>query len=1409
MASRGLDLGDVGFSLTAETSGLERSRQKLIEFGNEVNKWEKRTDDASQRVAAAYMKQERALVNMYQKFTQLRTQMKGAGVPAESLGKVTESIKLLTDTLTAANKAGRPLERSLLDMQRAGYATTSEFTRLRGVLTDWQNQQKNSTQQQLRYHKQVAVERATAEKEAAQQQLRYHRMVSVERTQAEREALVQQLRYHRQVAAERAENEKEQRENSRRLHRVAVAERNEQEKAALYQQNLNHKVAVLERLQREKDAAQQQIRYHRLVAAERKESLLDQRRTQQLSFGTQTAGIRAQTQASNLIGNATRAFVPDSISAGYSSALSAFQEKLRSSVKSSHDLRLAQVELSRSFAEVTQRVKDYVASQNAANQAEQLVSRAAGRVRRINEVAVGFNAPEKYVTANKNNLQAYQAAVFSGDRATADVALKKLNTGILQTQQVISSATDRAQKFAGAVRNMERASILAVGPLSGVGARLAVLSALLESVSAQAALTIAGVTGVTVGVTMLTTAGVRATMEMEKWVGMLTAASGAQSFVARDLEWLTKTADQYGQSIKVIVPSYAQFATSARLANVSLRDQRDIFESVLMAGTSLRWNTDQVGRAFLALEQMMSKGQIQAQEIKLQLGQVLPGAFEIMAMAAGKSQKEFLKMMEQGEAYTKDLLPKFAEKLREIYAEAAKLGAISIQSDIGRYETAMFNFTKAFDDTVKTSQAFHAALKAVNGILETFTRNIDSVLAGIASFASFVAVMAAPTVVGGLVKIASTIKNITLATIGLNAALTATPVGFMLRLAAAVGVAVMGYNILTRTRNADIEASKEVISQSASEIATLQRSAQVNADLWAQKTQMLVQHLQTQLSAYKIYSGAIAELENKMRKEMSGTISGMWYRMKESFKALTGQETNEGLLARWKTEQSDRQNIIGSTIKQLDALGKMHVKVQGIEKGGSAADKNKKFAGQLETALDNVRALATELTTLQEKKRALDAGNPEGLKYFEALKDATNFVEKLKDARLEGSIYKKMTPTFKELGVLGSNLTETLTNLNLRIAQEKEKVEESNRVWEEKKRLLRELPEYYAKVSEAQQIWNERLGEANAAFAKGEEGLDQYKKEKTRLKEIAQLWSTVTANKAAPTEEVFAAWHRLLGLVYKTYAAEDQLEIDKKYKEITNLLGDQEDALEEINRTYMRRAQIVQMSSATEETKIRNLSQLYKMYQKEVWAAGSELQNTLTELVQQWATNFGNTIAEMTKTGKASFKDFAQSVLTDLIDLQSKVLANRIFESLFGNYATGGTSGGVGMFGGLLQSLTSWMMPQQSTPYNALAMAFSSTPFNQLNAATGLSGITGFATGGSFTVAGSGGTDSQLVQFMATPGEKVTVKTPDQDNGSGGNIVIQGPLMVVHATDAQSFNRSQGQITASLASALQYARRNL
>lgn len=49
----------------------------------------------------------------------------------------------------------------------------------------------------------------------------------------------------------------------------------------------------------------------------------------------------------------------------------------------------------------------------------------------------------------------------------------------------------------------------------------------------------------------------------------------------------------------------------------------------------------------------------------------------------------------------------------------------------------------------------------------------------------------------------------------------------------------------------------------------------------------------------------------------------------------------------------------------------------------------------------------------------------------------------------------------------------------------------------------------------------------------------------------------------------------------------------------------------------------------------------------------------------------------------------------------------------------------------------------------------------------------GYSTGGAFKVGGSGGVDSQLVQFRATPGEHVAVRRGDQMNKGGSTVIVR------------------------------------
>lgn len=131
------------------------------------------------------------------------------------------------------------------------------------------------------------------------------------------------------------------------------------------------------------------------------------------------------------------------------------------------------------------------------------------------------------------------------------------------------------------------------------------------------------------------------------------------------------------------------------------------------------------------------------------------------------------------------------------------------------------------------------------------------------------------------------------------------------------------------------------------------------------------------------------------------------------------------------------------------------------------------------------------------------------------------------------------------------------------------------------------------------------------------------------------------------------------------------------------------------------------------------------------------------------------------KSAKEAFADFGKQIEQSLARIATQQLAEQIFGG-------GGTGGGIG---GIIAGL-----------FGAYAGGGS----------TGT--MSGFATGGSFTVGGSGGTDSKMVAFRATPGEKVTVSKPGGKSGDGGYNVGGITVVINNPRDAEDIRRSGTQI---------------
>ena len=149
---------------------------------------------------------------------------------------------------------------------------------------------------------------------------------------------------------------------------------------------------------------------------------------------------------------------------------------------------------------------------------------------------------------------------------------------------------------------------------------------------------------------------------------------------------------QFGLGVKSQLKGYAQLIATTKESNVSLKDSNDIYEGVSTAIAALQLSADDAWGAIRAVVQIMSKGKVQAEELRGQLGERIPGAFQIAAKAMGVTTKQLDEQMRLGELYAEDFLPKFGRAMKEHFGLAAQEASKSVGASINRLQNAIFNF---------------------------------------------------------------------------------------------------------------------------------------------------------------------------------------------------------------------------------------------------------------------------------------------------------------------------------------------------------------------------------------------------------------------------------------------------------------------------------------------------------------------------------------------------------------------------------------------------------------------------------------------------------------------------------------------------------------------------------------------
>lgn len=119
--------------------------------------------------------------------------------------------------------------------------------------------------------------------------------------------------------------------------------------------------------------------------------------------------------------------------------------------------------------------------------------------------------------------------------------------------------------------------------------------------------------------------------------------------------------------------SYLSFAAATQGTTLQGREA-EISRTLFTAGRNQGLSGEQLDRAATALTQILSKGRVQAEELRGQLAEQLPGAVQVAARAYGVTTKELYRMVEAGQLASDEFVDKF---MKQLVAEGADVNRLS------------------------------------------------------------------------------------------------------------------------------------------------------------------------------------------------------------------------------------------------------------------------------------------------------------------------------------------------------------------------------------------------------------------------------------------------------------------------------------------------------------------------------------------------------------------------------------------------------------------------------------------------------------------------------------------------------------------------------------------------------------
>lgn len=191
------------------------------------------------------------------------------------------------------------------------------------------------------------------------------------------------------------------------------------------------------------------------------------------------------------------------------------------------------------------------------------------------------------------------------------------------------------------------------------------------------------------------------------------------------IKTLRDSARDLGLSEKV-VENYNQLAAATRNTSLEGKDTDVIADALNHAAAAFSLSEEQTQGAYIAVQQIAGKGTVSAEELRGQLAERIPGAFQIAARAMKVSEQELFQLMSSGSLSASDFLPALGRQLKIETMGGVQEASKTTFAMMQKMENSLNRIRLSLGE--KLIPAAKIALTTINAGLGFLSGNLDAIL---------------------------------------------------------------------------------------------------------------------------------------------------------------------------------------------------------------------------------------------------------------------------------------------------------------------------------------------------------------------------------------------------------------------------------------------------------------------------------------------------------------------------------------------------------------------------------------------------------------------------------------------------------------------------------------------------------